>query len=126
MSVDIERTVIYDQTVPSIPEIDILETRVVLTAGDDGFLTIEEHQYLSAKKREAVTVRIGLTPPMIAAIIEWKSSEKITTTCPYCGKEVISTWIKNGGMLRDPNNVLVADWIFHTVCWDKMVEENPP
>lgn len=31
-----------------------------------------------------------------------------------------------GGVISRPEYVLVADWIFHTECWNKKVDENPP
>lgn len=53
--------------------------------------------------------------------------EPITTACPGCGKTVISYWHKdNRGMESRPEYVLVADWIYHSECWDKLVEDNPP
>jgi hypothetical protein len=70
MVADIERTVIYDETVPAIPEIDLLRTRTIITAEDDGFITIEEHQYLSKATKEDITIRIGLTPLMVQAILK--------------------------------------------------------
>lgn len=58
---------------------------------------------------------------MIAEVIE-----ELASKCPYCDEVVISKWIKGGGMLSNPNNVLVADWIYHGSCWDKLIEEHPP
>jgi len=45
--------------------------------------------------------------------------------CPYCGKEVISFWTDRG-CISDSQYVLVADWVYHSVCWDKQIEEYPP
>ena len=45
--------------------------------------------------------------------------------CPYCGEPVISHWTPRG-CLPNPDYVLIADWLFHTPCWEKQVEENPP
>lgn len=56
----------------------------------------------------------------------WKSHciETETTNCPYCGKSVISYWVKGGGCLSRPEEyLLIADWIFHSKCWDAQVEE---
>ncbi len=52
--------------------------------------------------------------------------EEQADLCPICGDLVISYWIPNQGCLRDPNYVLVAAWIVHTACFDRMVEEHPP
>lgn len=52
--------------------------------------------------------------------------EEQTDRCPYCGNPVISLWVKGGGCLSSPDYVLVADWIFHSSCWDRQVEEHPP
>lgn len=49
----------------------------------------------------------------------------MTTTCPYCGNDVVSKWVKGGGMFSDRDIVLVADWIYHAACWDKQVAEHP-
>jgi hypothetical protein len=50
---------------------------------------------------------------------EWK------TTCPYCEKEVIYYW-DNGVVSKPLEYLLIADWICHTKCWDKFIEEKPP
>lgn len=50
------------------------------------------------------------------------ASEKIEqeeTLCPYCNKPVVSNWTKRG-LLPSPDYTLVADWVFHQVCWDKI------
>ena len=44
--------------------------------------------------------------------------------CAECG-EKISVYFDNGVVSR-PEYVLVADWIFHTTCWNKKLDENPP
>lgn len=51
--------------------------------------------------------------------------DKLITKCPYCGEDVISYWSERG-CISNPEYVLIADWIFHSICWDKQVEENPP
>jgi hypothetical protein len=54
-----------------------------------------------------------------------------TYTCSYCRKDVVTRWAfrkSDGaclGLIRDPKYTLVADWIYHSECWDKMFEENP-
>ena len=47
-------------------------------------------------------------------------------TCPYCMKPVLTCWVKGGGMVSDPDVTLIADWVYHSKCWDKQVEEHPP
>lgn len=47
-----------------------------------------------------------------------------TEICPYCRKRVRYRW--DNGFVPEPHNVLVADWVYHAMCWNKMVEENPP
>lgn len=49
--------------------------------------------------------------------------ETETTPCPYCGEPVISYWVKGGGCLSRPEYDLIADWIFHSKCWDAQVEK---
>jgi len=44
--------------------------------------------------------------------------------CAECG-EPIEVHFHNG-VIPQPNYLLVADWIFHTECWNKKVDENPP
>ena len=65
---------------------------------------------------------------------------RYTMTCPYCGQPVIvcvvegegSVTMENGvvrqldGIVSDPSYTLVADWVYHSTCWDKQVEEYPP
>ena len=50
--------------------------------------------------------------------------ETIAENCPYCGQGV--TYYCDGGVISSPDYVLVADWVFHSMCWDKLVEEHPP
>lgn len=53
--------------------------------------------------------------------------EEEVTKCPECGQDVTTLWLKNGrGCLSRPEYVLIADWVFHSECWDKLVERNPP
>jgi hypothetical protein len=52
--------------------------------------------------------------------------ETEVTNCPYCNKSVISLWVSGGGgCLSRPEYVLIADWIYHTVCWNELVEKFP-
>lgn len=48
-----------------------------------------------------------------------------TETCPYCKQPVAYEWTERGICSR-PEYVLVADWIYHSHCWDKQYAENPP
>lgn len=57
--------------------------------------------------------------------------EEEHTLCPECGQVVVSRWAnpgwrQRGGCLPSPDYVLVADWIYHSTCWDALVERNPP
>lgn len=52
-------------------------------------------------------------------------TELLNSKCPYCGKNVRSTWVKGSGLLSSPDYVLVADLIFHSACWDKQIAEKP-
>lgn len=47
--------------------------------------------------------------------------ETLTDKCPYCDKEVTYYW--NRGIISSPNYVLVADWVMHSDCYDKEVNE---
>lgn len=51
--------------------------------------------------------------------------EHVHSTCPYCGKGVITQWVKSG-CLSNRDVALVGDWAFHGACWDKQIEEHPP
>lgn len=73
MPADIERTVIYDETVEAIEDV-LPKNRLIVTAGDDGFLSISK--ITSALRTDEGTIQgdtvcIGLTPPQIAAIVKW-------------------------------------------------------
>lgn len=70
MPADIERVVIYDETVPACEDL-MLETRTVITIGDDGFASIEVTEHDGQRPH---TVRVGLTPDMLSALrIGWVS-----------------------------------------------------
>lgn len=49
-----------------------------------------------------------------------------TTVCPYCNKPVEYFYIKDRGILRSSTYDLIADTIFHSSCWNEMVEKYPP
>lgn len=50
--------------------------------------------------------------------------------CSKCGGAVEMIWAyKDGrclGYETMQHYVVVADWVFHSKCWDKMIEEHPP
>lgn len=46
------------------------------------------------------------------------------TPCPWCKQTVRSYWTKQG-LLSRPSITLVADWIYHSVCWDELMKEHP-
>jgi uncharacterized protein YuzB (UPF0349 family) len=45
------------------------------------------------------------------------------TECPECGKEVKYLW--DGGVIPTEQYVLIVDSIYHTKCWEKLVDEHP-
>ena len=51
--------------------------------------------------------------------------ESQTSTCPYCGTEVVSYWVPEGCITRR-EYVLVANWVYHSICWDRQLEKYPP
>lgn len=70
----------------------------------------------------AVTVRkvIGYarTAPIDAA------AEPFTQACGHCGEPIALHW--DNGVILPPGVTLIADAVFHDVCWDKMVADDPP
>lgn len=40
------------------------------------------------------------------------------TLCPYCKKPVRWYWKRNGGFLSRPSVTLIADTVYHSVCFD--------
>lgn len=46
--------------------------------------------------------------------------------CPECGAAIETRWDKSGRGLLPGNYLLIADWVFHPECWDRLVERNPP
>jgi len=79
MPADIERIVIYDVLVPT-PEASLMgDSRTIITAGDDGFLSIEQIDgtYMRGGDPEPPTKdHVGLTPQMITAIVNWATAPK--------------------------------------------------
>lgn len=71
MSVDIEHVEIYNQAVDEIEGL-FVRTQTIITAGDDGFVSIEDITAIT--KGHPRRTRVGLTPPMIAAIVAWSAS----------------------------------------------------
>jgi hypothetical protein len=52
------------------------------------------------------------------------TEEAFEQNCPYCGKPVTIRW--NEGVVSSKEYVLIADWVYHSTCWDKQIEEHPP
>jgi len=50
----------------------------------------------------------------------------MTDKCPGCGEEIELAHVDNGGIISNPDYTLVADWVFHSKCWDELVEKHPP
>jgi len=49
--------------------------------------------------------------------------DEANAICPACDKPVAYKWVRNGGFLPEPHNVLIADSVFHAECWE-IEEEN--
>jgi hypothetical protein len=49
-----------------------------------------------------------------------------STTCPRCNKPVNYDFIIGGGILPSLDYDLIADTIFHSECWNKLVTESLP
>jgi hypothetical protein len=73
--------------------------------------------------REGHRVRdVGSRMPQLHNI----EAEPVVSVCPFCRQNVTTYWMKNNsGCLSRPEYTLVADWAFHSACWDKFVEQNP-
>ena len=47
--------------------------------------------------------------------------------CPYCQKPVqVSIDTKSGGIIPSTTYDLIADWIYHSACWDEFTTKFPP
>jgi hypothetical protein len=46
---------------------------------------------------------------------------RITTNCAECGEPIALLAAVTGGLIPG-DYTLVADWIFHPACWDKVAE----
>ena len=44
--------------------------------------------------------------------------------CPKCQRPVSYRWKE--GFIPEPHNVLVANAVFHTECWEQTLRDNPP
>lgn len=64
----------------------------------------------------------------LAAAARWRrmNPETIRIPCAGCGEIIPTQWSPGGGLLRSRDYELVADCVFHTDCWDKLITEHPP
>ena len=65
---------------------------------------------------------------MCAGVSSTKSESRMvrdtfTIQCQYCGDFILLEW-KNG--LLPGDYVLIADWVYHPVCWDALITQYPP
>ena len=44
------------------------------------------------------------------------------SVCPICKEPVAFKWVRGGGFVSEPHNVLIADCVFHAECWDDAME----
>jgi RecJ-like exonuclease len=51
-------------------------------------------------------------------------AEQLTEKCPYCQRLVTFEW--DNGVVSKPEYVLIADWVYHTECWNEQMREYPP
>jgi hypothetical protein len=50
--------------------------------------------------------------------------ERLLLPCAGCGKEVATYWVPGpGGMLSSPDHFLVANWVYHNECWNRVEAE---
>jgi hypothetical protein len=49
--------------------------------------------------------------------------DKFTVQCIACGDFILLEW--EDGLLPG-DYVLIADWIYHPVCWDALITKFPP
>ena len=48
-------------------------------------------------------------------------------TCPYCMKAVVVyVELDGSGIISRPEYDLIANWIYHSKCWDQQMREHPP
>lgn len=72
-------------------------------------------------------VAAAITPTLRAALAspEKAEGEIVTSTCPYCQQPVETRWTEHG-CIPAADYTLIADWVYHSACWDKQVAEHPP
>ena len=47
--------------------------------------------------------------------------------CPYCRKDVvIYVDLNNFGIISHESYVIIANWVYHSECWEKQMIEHPP
>jgi hypothetical protein len=51
--------------------------------------------------------------------------ETVIEHCPHCSYPVRVRWRAGGGVIPDPSYVLVADWVYHSQCWDRATADRP-
>ena len=49
-----------------------------------------------------------------------ETPEDCDAICSICDKPVAYKWLN--GFVSEPHNVLIADQVFHTECWDRIVD----
>lgn len=48
-------------------------------------------------------------------------------TCPYCQGDVcVYITMDTGAIISYETYVLIADWVYHTKCWDALMLKYPP
>jgi|RhiMetStandDraft_4_1073278.scaffolds.fasta_scaffold340037_2 hypothetical protein len=51
--------------------------------------------------------------------------EPVMIDCAKCGTPIRSLWAPgNRGLIESREYVLVADWLFHPKCWDRIVSDH--
>lgn len=49
--------------------------------------------------------------------------EKFEQACSLCGEPIPLEW--DNGVILPAGVVLVADWVYHDLCWDKLTKDMP-
>lgn len=52
-----------------------------------------------------------------------RQEEIVECICPGCGR--IVKLRLNLGVVSDPEYTLIADWVYHSECWEKQIEKFP-
>jgi len=68
-----------------------------------------------------MSMSISKTKPDLG-LIESQVEEQLDI-CPICKGLVVSLWVPGQGALLHKDYVLIADWVVHTSCWEKSLEE---